>query len=220
MKIRSALTVLMMMSSIQMASNWAFAAEDSNGYQKATESIEVVAPAQGNRGAQAPVSRGNPQGNHTAPAQGNRGNQGNHTAPVQGNRGNQGNQGRPDNRGNQGNQGRPDNRGDQGRRIVHEGPRRDYEPGRMHGGIAPWSRWENRPYYVRPIYNFRWNELRIMTCTAVDSYGDRFPVTEDGYIGDVYERNLSEIEDSALDRCYSQSGGDNTCRLLNCEPGY
>lgn len=59
-----------------------------------------------------------------------------------------------------------------------------------------------------------------MTCTAEDSVGDLYPVTEDGYVGAEYEGILDQVEDTALDRCYSESGGDEGCTLVDCTPLY
>jgi len=73
---------------------------------------------------------------------------------------------------------------------------------------------------VRPIYHWDWYRLHAVTCTAEDSSGDLFPVTEDGYIGNVYQSRLEQIEDAALDRCYDETGGDPGCYLVDCQPGY
>jgi hypothetical protein len=59
-----------------------------------------------------------------------------------------------------------------------------------------------------------------VTCTASDDNGDLFPVTEDGYFGYDYQDRLPEIEDAALDRCYDETNGDESCYLVGCEPGY
>lgn len=59
-----------------------------------------------------------------------------------------------------------------------------------------------------------------VTCTAQDSVGELFPVTEDGYVGVAYEPVLPQIEDAALDRCYAETGGDPGCFLVGCNPGY
>jgi hypothetical protein len=88
-----------------------------------------------------------------------------------------------------------------------------------HGGGYPWHHWEH-PVVVRPIYGWNWPALRVVTCTAEDSYGDLFPVTEDGYFGSVYQDRIEEIQDAALDRCYDESSDQESCRLLDCQPGY
>jgi hypothetical protein len=62
--------------------------------------------------------------------------------------------------------------------------------------------------------------VRWVTCTAEDSYGDLFPVTEDGYFGFEYRERLEQTEDAAIDRCYAETNGDRGCRLLDCESGY
>jgi hypothetical protein len=59
-----------------------------------------------------------------------------------------------------------------------------------------------------------------VTCTAQDSYGYQYPVTESDYAGYEYQAEVSEIEDQALDRCYSESNGDGSCFLVGCTPDY
>jgi hypothetical protein len=59
-----------------------------------------------------------------------------------------------------------------------------------------------------------------VTCTAEDSEGDLYPVTEDGYVGIEYQSSLDEIEDNALDYCYEDTGGDEGCSLVGCTPNY
>lgn len=59
-----------------------------------------------------------------------------------------------------------------------------------------------------------------MTCTAENSSGYQFPVTEDGFFGFGYQARMEQIEDAALDRCYSETNGDQSCVLLGCTPGY
>jgi hypothetical protein len=86
-------------------------------------------------------------------------------------------------------------------------------------GSAPWPRW-NHPVFNRPVYDWNWASLRVVTCTAEDSYGDQYPVTEDAYSGIQYQAQLPSIEDAALDRCYDESNGDSTCSLVDCTPGY
>jgi hypothetical protein len=86
-------------------------------------------------------------------------------------------------------------------------------------GNAPWPTW-NHPVFNRPVYNWNWNALRVVTCTAEDSYGDQYPVTQDAYAGLQYQAQLPSIEDAALDRCYDESNGDSTCSLVDCTPGY
>jgi hypothetical protein len=59
-----------------------------------------------------------------------------------------------------------------------------------------------------------------VTCTAADSEGGLYPVTEDGYGGIEYQEQLPAIEDAAIDRCYNETGGDTGCHLVDCTPGY
>ncbi len=94
-----------------------------------------------------------------------------------------------------------------------------HDPYPVRGGVYPWPRWDH-PYFPRPVYGWNWYELRSVTCTAEDSVGDLFPVTEDGYIGEAYQSQLDNIEDAAIDRCYSETNGDPACHLLDCAPTY
>lgn len=100
-----------------------------------------------------------------------------------------------------------------------EGHHFEHDPWVGHEGHYPWVHWEH-PIYVRPIYDWNWPQLQVVTCTAEDSFGDLFPVTEDGYFGSVYQDRIGEIEDAALDRCYDESADRTSCRLLDCQPGY
>jgi hypothetical protein len=59
-----------------------------------------------------------------------------------------------------------------------------------------------------------------VTCTAEDSYGNQYPVTEDGYFGEPWQDEVPAVEDAALDRCYEESYGDSSCYLLGCYPTY
>jgi hypothetical protein len=59
-----------------------------------------------------------------------------------------------------------------------------------------------------------------VTCTSEDSVGNLYPVTEDGYFGAEYEGILDQVEDASLDRCYDESGGDEGCTLVGCDPIY
>ena len=54
-----------------------------------------------------------------------------------------------------------------------------------------------------------------MTCIAEDSYGDQYPVSEAAAPG-FGLANMTEVEDDALDRCFSESGQDATCVLATC----
>jgi hypothetical protein len=60
----------------------------------------------------------------------------------------------------------------------------------------------------------------LVTCSAEDSAGNIFPVTEDEYAGIAYQAEMPSIEDAALDMCYDNSGGDTSCYLVGCNPGY
>jgi hypothetical protein len=110
--------------------------------------------------------------------------------------------------------------GNGGGRPIGERPvGRHYDPVTFRGGNYTWNRWDH-PVFARPVYDWDWAVLRLVTCTAEDSEGDLYPVTEDGYIGVVYEDRVSDIEDAALDRCYSETNSDTGCVLLSCTPGY
>jgi hypothetical protein len=73
--------------------------------------------------------------------------------------------------------------------------------------------------FPRPVYNWNWNAVRVVTCVAEDQYGRQYPVTESAYAGPAYEAEMSNIEDQALNTCY-QDSGDESCSLLECTPGY
>jgi len=77
-----------------------------------------------------------------------------------------------------------------------------------------WAHWEH-PDFVRPVYYWNWRIIHSVTCTAEDSYGDQYPVTETAWRGFGLD-SMNQIEDAALDRCYSESGQDGTCYLLTC----
>lgn len=77
-----------------------------------------------------------------------------------------------------------------------------------------WAHWEH-PEFVRPVYYWNWSVIHNVTCTAEDSYGDQYPVTEAAWRG-FGLANMTKVEDDALDRCYAESGQDNTCYLLTC----
>jgi hypothetical protein len=98
-------------------------------------------------------------------------------------------------------------------------PGHGVNPYPVHGGHYPWPHWPH-PGFDRPVYGWDWDHLRVVTCTATNDAGDLFPVTEDGYAGFEYQNRLAEIEDAAIDRCYNETGGDESCRLLDCEAGY
>jgi hypothetical protein len=81
-------------------------------------------------------------------------------------------------------------------------------------GHASWSHW-GHPEFVRPVYYWSWGAVRSVSCTAEDSYGDQYPVTENWSAGWGLD-NMTSVEDDALDRCYSESGGDTSCVLATC----
>jgi hypothetical protein len=86
----------------------------------------------------------------------------------------------------------------------------------IRGSERPWHHWEH-PDFVRPLYYWDWPLVRAVTCTAEDSYGDQYPVTESTFSGFGLV-NMTGVEDDALDRCYADSGGDPGCQLVSCMP--
>lgn len=77
-----------------------------------------------------------------------------------------------------------------------------------------WAHWDH-PDFQRPAYYWNWRVIHNVTCTAEDSYGDQYPVNETVWRG-FGLTDLTKVEDDALDRCYAESGQDNTCYLLTC----
>lgn len=84
----------------------------------------------------------------------------------------------------------------------------------VHYGAHQWKHWEH-PVFARPVYYWDWFNVRQVSCTAEDSYGDQYPVTEDTWRG-FGLNNMTDVEDDALDRCYQESGGDPSCYLATC----
>ena len=86
----------------------------------------------------------------------------------------------------------------------------------MHYGEHPWRHWGHTEV-VRPVYYWDWAVVRNVSCVAEDSYGDQYPVTEATFAG--FELgHMTQVEDDALDRCYQESGGDESCHLATCSP--
>ena len=81
-------------------------------------------------------------------------------------------------------------------------------------GAHPFRRWEH-PEFARPVYYWDWNVIHTVSCTAEDSYGDQYPVTEETFSG-FGLAHMTAVEDDALDRCYQESGGDQSCYLATC----
>jgi len=81
-------------------------------------------------------------------------------------------------------------------------------------GEHHWRHWEHAEF-SRPAYYWNWAIIRSITCIAEDSYGDQYPVTEDSFAGFGLV-NMTTVEDDALDRCYAESGGDQSCYLATC----
>jgi hypothetical protein len=81
-------------------------------------------------------------------------------------------------------------------------------------GRGGWAHWEH-PEFARPVYYWDWAGVHNVTCIAEDSYGDQYPVSEGAAPG-FGLANMSDVEDDALDRCYSESGQDTTCFLASC----
>ncbi len=81
-------------------------------------------------------------------------------------------------------------------------------------GGRVWNHWEH-PEFARPAYYWDWGVIHNVSCVTEDSYGDQYPITEATFQGFGLV-NMTAIEDDALDRCYSESGGDNSCYLVSC----
>jgi len=84
----------------------------------------------------------------------------------------------------------------------------------MRYGEHPWRRW-GHVEFARPVYYWDWGLIRNVSCVAEDSYGDQYPVTESTFGGFGLE-NMTAVEDDALDRCYQESSGDQSCFLATC----
>jgi hypothetical protein len=98
--------------------------------------------------------------------------------------------------------------------TVHQHPVRVLAPRPVVHGHSGWAHWEH-PEFVRPTYYWEWNGVHTVTCIAEDSYGDQYPVSEAAAPG-FGLGNMTDVEDDALDRCYSESGQDATCFLATC----
>jgi hypothetical protein len=98
--------------------------------------------------------------------------------------------------------------------TVRSHPVRVLAPRAVEHGRTTWAHWQH-PDFQRPSYYWDWQHVHTVTCTAEDSYGDQYPVSEAAAPGFVAE-NMTGVEDDALDRCYSESGNDTTCVLLSC----
>ena len=98
--------------------------------------------------------------------------------------------------------------------AYHQHPVRVLRPHTMRYGEHPWRHW-GHPEFVRPIYYWDWNAIRSVTCVGEDSYGDQYPVTESTSPG-FGLMNMTSVEDDALDRCYQESGGDESCHVATC----
>ncbi|HEX4458910.1 MAG TPA: hypothetical protein VIA18_13130 [Polyangia bacterium] len=84
----------------------------------------------------------------------------------------------------------------------------------VRGGHREWKHWSH-PEFARPAYYWDWATIHNVSCTAEDSYGDQYPVTQAAYAG-FGQDGMTSVEDDALDRCYSESGGDQSCYLATC----
>jgi hypothetical protein len=82
------------------------------------------------------------------------------------------------------------------------------------GNHGTWKHW-GHPDFARPAYYWDWAGVHQVSCTAEDSYGDQYPVTESTFAG-FGLANMTAVEDDALDRCYSESNGDSSCYLATC----
>jgi hypothetical protein len=98
--------------------------------------------------------------------------------------------------------------------TVRPHPIRVLAPRMVVHGRTGWTHW-NHPEVVRPAYYWDWPNVHTVTCIAEDSYGDQYPVSEAAPPGFGLE-SMTEVEDDAFDRCYSESGHDATCVLTTC----
>jgi hypothetical protein len=98
--------------------------------------------------------------------------------------------------------------------MVRPHPVRVLSPKVATYGNHQWRHWEH-PEFARPTYYWDWGIIHNVTCTAEDSYGDQYPVTEATFRGFGLV-NMTSVEDDALDRCNVESGGDQSCYLLTC----
>ena len=98
--------------------------------------------------------------------------------------------------------------------AYHPHPVRVLRPHTMRYGEHPWRHW-GHPEFVRPVYYWDWAQIHQITCIAEDSYGDQYPVTQSTWSGFGLP-DMTTVEDDALDRCYSESGGDQSCYLATC----
>jgi len=99
-------------------------------------------------------------------------------------------------------------------RTVPQHQIRVLAPRAVDHGRTGWAHWDH-PEFARPNYYWNWNGVHNVTCIAEDSYGDQYPVSEAAAPG-FGLNNMTDVEDDALDRCYSESGQDNTCVLASC----
>jgi hypothetical protein len=98
--------------------------------------------------------------------------------------------------------------------TMHAHATRVLRPTVVARGGHNWGHW-GHPEFARPLYYWDWSLVHSVSCTAEDSYGDQYPVTENGWAG-FGLGNMTEVEDDALDRCYQESGQDSSCFLATC----
>lgn len=98
--------------------------------------------------------------------------------------------------------------------IVRGHPVRVLQPRVYTNTEHNYRHWEH-PEFARPTYYWQWNAIRSVSCTAEDSYGDQYPVSQVTTPGFGLE-NMTAVEDEALDRCNQESGGDPNCYLVSC----
>ena len=98
--------------------------------------------------------------------------------------------------------------------AYHSHPVRVLAPRVVGRGAHYWGHW-GHPEFARPVYYWDWSAVRSVTCIAEDSYGDQYPVTENGYAGFGLS-GMAQVEDDSLDRCYAESGQDPSCYLATC----
>lgn len=110
-------------------------------------------------------------------------------------------------------------------------PGRRYRPGRPGIVYRHENRWRHYGHWrpamrLRRAYNFNWQALVGVSCTAQDSYGYHYTVSDNQQYGESYLQNLLDVENDAVSRCYYETAefnggyGDEGCRIVDCDPIY
>jgi hypothetical protein len=92
------------------------------------------------------------------------------------------------------------------------------------GVIAPWGHWDHGPELWLAdavFFNWAWDSVHAVTCTAEDQWNNDYSVTQGDYVGIWYRDNMHSIEDHALDECYAENpypGSAPLCHIADCHP--